>query len=67
MDETAKKLAELEAKIDKIYISVEKTRKYIFWTVLISILIVVLPAIALVFVLPSFVNTYVGSLQGAGL
>ncbi len=62
-----KKFDAIETKIDKIYISVEKTRKYILWTVIISVLIIVLPAIALVFVLPSFVNTYVGSIQGIGL
>ncbi len=59
-----KKLSELEEKINKIYISVEKTRKYFFWTLMISIIVIVVPAIGLIFALPSFINNYVGSISG---
>jgi type IV secretory pathway component VirB8 len=59
----ADRLAMLEEKIDKIYKSVEKTRKYFFWTMVISIVVVVLPAIGLVFVIPFFLNSYVGGIQ----
>ena len=62
--DTSTRMAALEEKIDKIYISVEKTRKYFFWTMVISILVVVLPAIGLVFVIPYFLNSYVGGIQG---
>ncbi len=62
--ETNKKLIELEEKINKIYISVEKTRKYFFWTMIITVAVVVLPLIGLMFVLPSFMQNYVGNLQG---
>jgi type IV secretory pathway component VirB8 len=55
----------LEEKIDKIYVSVEKTRRYFFWTLVISIAVIVLPAIALVFVIPQFLSSYVGSIQQA--
>ena len=65
--EILRKLAEQEEKINKIYISVEKTRKYIFWTVVITILVIVLPIIGLIFVLPSFMNNYVGSIQNLGI
>jgi len=61
--EIIKKLAEQEEKINKIYISVEKTRKYFFWTMVITIIIVVLPAIGLAFAIPSFLNNYVGSIN----
>ncbi len=67
MEEITKKLAELEEKINKIYISVEKTRKYILWTVIISILVVVLPGILIAFVLPSFIGNITGNIQGMGL
>ncbi len=63
MDTTEKKLAELEEKVDKIYISVEKTRKYQLWTMIITIVIVVVPAIGLVFAIPSFLNNYVGTIN----
>ena len=65
--ETTKKLLELEEKINKIYISVEKTRKYFLWTGIITVAVIVLPLIGLLFVLPSFMQNYVGSLQGLGL
>ena len=56
--ETIKKLTELEEKINRIYISVEKTRKYFLWTGIITIAIIVLPLIAMMFILPSFIDTY---------
>ena len=62
--ESMKRLADLEAKIDAIYISVEKTRKYFMWTLIISVALFVLPLIGLVFAIPAFMNNYVGSLQG---
>ena len=62
--DSVKRLAELEAKIDAIYISVEKTRKYFMWTLIISVALFVLPLIGLVFAIPAFMNNYVGSLQG---
>ena len=62
MDETAKKLSELEAKIDAVYVSVEKTRKYFFWTLVITIAAVVLPAIGLLLAIPKFLSVYTGDL-----
>jgi type IV secretory pathway component VirB8 len=56
-------LQQLEEKIDKIYASVEKTRKYFLWTLIISVALVVLPAIGLAFAVPAFLNNYVGSLK----
>lgn len=53
-----KRLAEQEAKLDAIYASVEKTRKYfvaIFW---ITIITFVLPLIGLIFAIPSFLKMF---------
>ena len=58
------RIVALEQKIDAIYASVEKTRKYIFWTVVVTIALVVLPAIGLVFALPQFISTYTTELNG---
>ena len=65
--EIIKKINALQEKIDKIYISTEKTRKYFLWTMIITTAVVVIPAIILGFVLPSFMTNYVGSLRGLGL
>ncbi len=64
MDTEAKdKLNNLEIKINAIYASVEKTRKYFLWTMIITIVLVALPAIGLVFALPNFLQNYVGTLD----
>ena len=65
--EINKKINELEKKIDDIYLSVEKTRKYFLWTGIITVAVIVLPLIGLIFVLPSFINSYVGTLGGLGM
>ena len=56
MDEVLKKLAELEQKVDAVYKSAEKTRKYFMWTLILSVVLFVLPLIALVFVIPYFLS-----------
>jgi len=56
--EILERLKSNEEKIDKIYISVEKTRKYFFWTLVATIVVVVLPLFGLIWALPSFMNTY---------
>ena len=65
-DDQSKELAELEAKVDAIYISVEKTRKYFLWTMIITVALFVLPLIGLLFAIPAFINNYVGGMQGIG-
>ncbi|HVU75686.1 MAG TPA: hypothetical protein VHD38_02545 [Candidatus Paceibacterota bacterium] len=57
-EETKQRLAILEQKIDAIYRTTEKTRKYFLWTLVITVALVVLPAIGLVFAIPSFISTY---------
>jgi len=59
MDEDMKqRMAVLEGKIDAIYATTEKTRKYFQWTLIITVALVVLPAIGLIFAIPSFISTY---------
>ena len=58
-------LESLKARVEAIYISVEKTRKYFLWTMILTVALFVLPLIGLVFVIPSFLSNYVGGLQGA--
>ena len=60
MDEVLKKLAELEQKVDAVYKSAEKTRKYFMWTLILSVVLFVLPLIGLLFVIPQFINSVGG-------
>lgn len=62
--ELQKKIEEQGLKIDAIYKSVEKTRKYFLVIIWITVLAVVLPMIGLVFAIPSFLNTYTNTLGG---
>jgi len=64
--EIIKKLEEQQIKIDQIYISVEKTRKYFQWTMIITVALVVLPAIGLIFAIPAFVSQ-MNDIQALGL
>lgn len=52
------RMKQLEAKIDAIYTTTEKVRRYFFWTLIVTLALVVLPAIGLVFAIPSFIGTY---------
>ncbi len=59
MDEDMKqRMAVLEGKIDAIYATTEKTRKYFLWLLIITVVLVVVPSIGLVFAIPSFISTY---------
>ncbi len=66
-NDTQKQITELKEKIDKIYVSVEKTRRYFFWTMVISLALFVLPLIGLMFVIPSFISNYTGAFQTLGV
>ena len=58
------RLTELEKKVDAIYVSVEKTRKYLYWTMIITIVLFVLPLIGLLFAIPAFITNYSSTLGG---
>ena len=63
-EELKKKIEEQGVKIDAIYKSVEKTRKYFLTTIWITIIAVVVPMIGLAFAIPSFMKNYVNELGG---
>jgi uncharacterized membrane protein len=66
MDQELKnKLDEQQAKIDAIYASVEKTRKYFLIVTWVTILTLVVPMIGLAFFAPSIMGNYVNQLNGA--
>lgn len=58
------KLDEQTKKIDAIYVSVEKTRKYFLIVMWVSVIAVVLPMLGLLFAIPAFLNSYTSSFGG---
>jgi len=59
-----KKLEEQDRKLEAIFESVEKTRKYFLWTLIVTIIVIVLPLIGLAVAIPQFLNAYVNDLNG---
>jgi type II secretory pathway component PulF len=53
-----KKLEEQDEKLNAIFLSIEKVRKYFLIIVWVAIIIVVLPAIGLFYAIPKFSSTY---------
>ncbi len=52
------KLNEIEEKAEKAYVAAEKARKYLFWTGVVTVALIVLPAIGLVFAIPQMLSAY---------
>lgn len=57
-------MQQLEEKIDAIYTSVEKTRKYFVITMWVTLGAVLLPVLGLIFVIPMFVSSYLSNFEG---
>ena len=64
--ELAAKLDEISAKAEKAYRAAESARKYLFWTGVVTAVLIVLPMIGLMFVIPQFINSYTTALTGVG-
>jgi hypothetical protein len=60
-------IEEQQKKIDAIYASVEKTRKYMLWTGIATLALFVLPLIAAALILPSVLSGYMSTLSELGL
>jgi len=54
--EILKKFGEQEEKLDAIYQSVEKMRKYFLWTLIATIATIILPLIGLIIIIPWFLK-----------
>ena len=52
-----KRLSDIEAKIEMTRKSAEITRKYMLWTVVVGLVLFILPLIALMFIIPQYLNT----------
>lgn len=62
LDRIEIKLAELEGKIDAIFQSTEKMRKYFLWALIITLAAIIIPLLILPAVIPSFLAS-----QGVGV
>ncbi len=65
--DTEAKLAELSQKLDAVYASTEKTRLYFKWTLIVTVIAFVLPLLAAMFVIPSFISQYTNTLNALSL
>jgi hypothetical protein len=61
--ELRQKLDALQQKVDAVYVSAEKTRKYFLTVVIVSVVAFALPLIGLFFAIPTFLSTY-GDISG---
>jgi len=57
------RLEGVERRLEEIYISSEKTRKYFLVTMWVTIAFLVLPAIGLFFAVPAFLNSYSSTVE----
>ena len=66
-EELASSASKLEGKIEAIYASTEKTRKYILWHLIINIVVIVLPIIGLIIAIPWFLKIMTSAYSGMGI
>lgn len=62
--ELQKKLQAQDEKLEKIWQSVEKTRKYFLVIIWLTIIFFVLPLVVMLFALPAMINSYMGMFEG---
>ena len=56
--EISQKLDLLEKKLEENIKIARQMRKYFLWTLIISVVVIVLPLIGLLFVIPQLINSY---------
>ncbi len=61
--ELLQRLVKLEEQTNAIFVSVEKTRRYFFWIMVLTVVFFVVPLIGLFFAVPMFLSSYTGSLE----
>lgn len=62
--ELSARLDAQDRKLDAIYVSVEKTRKYFLWTLIASIVMFVLPLLGIMIAIPWLLSTLSGAYSG---
>ncbi len=62
-EDILRKFEAQEKKLDEIYRSVEKMRKYFLWTLIVTVVMIVLPLIGLAIAIPQFLSVYSGAMD----
>jgi len=57
LDRMEVKLAEISGKLDNVYASAEKMRKYFLWTLWVTVGLIVVPLLIIPLVLPAFLQS----------
>lgn len=52
------RLSAIEDKLEKTYVSAEKTRKYLLFMLVVTIVAFVLPLVGLMFAIPTMLSSY---------
>jgi len=60
IDKLSADVAAQSKRLEAIYVSTEKTRKYFLWTMIITVAMILLPLIGLVFAIPAYLQTLSG-------
>lgn len=60
--EILQKFQEQDKKLDAIFKSAEKTKKYFLWVLIISVAVIILPLIGIAILIPRIVELYTGAL-----
>lgn len=63
-DEILKQLKENQVLLEKTYKTVERLKKYFMWTLIITVITVILPIIGLMFLLPTLMGSLGGGILG---
>ena len=63
-EEILKKIEAQDKKLEDIYNSIEKMRKYFLWTLIVTIAVIILPLIGILLLIPKFLSTLSGSNLG---
>ena len=61
-EEILKKFEAQDKKLEEIYSSIEKMRKYFIWTLIVTVAMIILPLIGLLLVIPKFLSIYSNSM-----
>jgi type II secretory pathway component PulF len=61
--ELEQRFTALEEKVGRTLHSVEALRRYATWTLIVTFIVIVVPLLAMAFVLPQFFGAYEGLLQ----
>jgi CHASE3 domain sensor protein len=63
-EEIFRKIEAQDKKLEEIHRSIEKMRKYFLWTLVITIIVIIIPIIGIIILIPNLIGTINGSYLG---